>query len=1023
MPPAPFHPKTLVRSLALAALGLVCSQGAAQGRERPAEGLVQQDTSPAFTLGHPHDQEPPAPDERATMPPDADERATMPPAPGERATMPPAPDERATMPPDAEPRGVDGPEAEGQLLAAPSWEAGPHDGAGQSFDPEKAVLPEPKKHRPGRLLRGVRLLWTALLLFADPQAGGCQPFPLPVGPPPGPLPPAFPPTLTAPAAFQWLPPQELQPLMAKDQAGATAALKDALAQSLRLPLPVAEVTQVLANLTGATVATTFPPSRSSEPPDPAPMTTPDPATPTDLEAATTALADAARFVQDEVIAPGTLAAPGTRSRVQTLAQITSMKDRIDHALAQRANGLASTDDATSNAVWNALASFATLASGALASPTALNNAALIAGTASEIDETITNFINLHLVTDFRLPAIELNLERFAQFSTLEGTSPEHSGIGPPSIQAERPECLNCTRSCNFLQNSYQYATALYGEEAATINLLAYAYFFTKGVELATLDSAILANSTEQLTAKAARAAPSRKRSAFPAPLQHYTSLQSQDLPPLLPLDTVSVQDVMSQLGMTGPTPYDPGCTPCCFLEVNKPLLAAARISVLTAWLNAIGAGLFGLRVDLAVQAYLETLDPAQQPAALAGIQANATQYGHDFFDGATPPPPGSSQPEAASDLMALQAALAQTTLAVGSDGAPPSPQRLPAILGAAMQNRQNSRLGTNTNLTDTGWYGLQVLTNLATRMPATVSAKVVAGSVNLAQQWVANTGYLLRLLSNAVGIEANLLATTRTARILLDSANNRTQSSVDQEPGHESCASRKCVKQCNHLNFQIQYGAAKTRFVAAQIGGVAYILAVTANLMNLGVDANQIILALIAQPTALPPANRTASRRQGVAFESTFQAPPSAAPAPSAEAFAGLIAPMDASLASAMNLTQVIALPGAFLSANTYNGLPMEIEGLPGVIEWVQQYVRAGNESNNCLPCCDIENSVEILAIDAATLLSSQFVMSGYVLTDVAAGLRIGLQATLDLSLLPTLVQATRTSLSAPTPPGQRPRP
>lgn len=471
---------------------------------------------------------------------------------------------------------------------------------------------------------------------------------------------------------------------------------------------------------------------------------------------------------------------------------------------------------------------------------------------------------------------------------------------------------------------------------------------------------------------------------------------------------------MNSLGFTGTPPYDPGCTPCCYLDVNKPLLVAARMSVVTAWLNAIGAGLFGLRVDLAIQAYLETLDPTQSPAALAGLQANATQYFNAFLEGANPASPGSGEPEAPSDLNVLQATLAQITRAVGSSGAPPSPEGLSGILGTAMQNRQASRQGTNTNLTDMGWFGLQVTANLATRMPSAINVARVTGSLNLAEQWVGDAGYLLRLLSNAVGIEANQIATARTAKVLTDYAHNRTTRSVYPDAGNPLCASRKCVGECNQLNYQIQYGAVKIRLVAAQLGGVAYILAVTANLINLGIDANQIINAILAQADPAPPANTTANPFYGVPFGMRFyaQSSPKASAPLTAASFGELTGPLDASLASAMNLTQVIALPQAFLSANTFNGLPIETYGLPEVIGLVKQYVRASNITNNCLPCCNIENSVEILDADVASLLSSQFVMSGYVLTDVAAGIRLGIQAITDLNLLPTLVQAINATLA-----------
>ena len=221
------------------------------------------------------------------------------------------------------------------------------------------------------------------------------------------------------------------------------------------------------------------------------------------------------------------------------------------------------------------------------------------------------------------------------------------------------------------------------------------------------------------------------------------------------------------------------------------------------------------------------------------------------------------------------------------------------------------------------------------------------------------------------------------------------------------------------MNDQIQYGAAETRLVAAQLGGVAYILAVTANFMNLGVDANQMVNAILVQLNSVPHANLTADSLHGVSFKMRFhaQSSPEASFPRSAGIFEGLLAPMDASLASAMNLTQVIALPQAFLFANTFNGLPIETSSLPGVIELVKQYVRASNLTNNCLDCCNLENSVEILDTDAATALSSQFLLGGYVLTEVAAGIRIGLQGITDISLLSTLVEASNATLLAPRPP------
>jgi hypothetical protein len=914
--------------------------------------------------------------------------------------------------------------------------------------------------------RWLLFLWTALLLLSDPQAAVGQPAPLPVGPQPGLSPPTPPwpsaplaPTLVAPPAFLWPPPQGGQPANPWDQAGATAALNDALAQILHAPLPIANATQLLANLTGARVATTTP-SIPSAPPNQTAVTANDPTPLTDLEAATTALFQTATFVQGNVLVPGSNGGPGLGTSAQVLAQFSSLQGQLNAALALRSSSLPNTSDAGSNALWDGLAAFAGIASAALASPTDLNNAALAAATASEIDETITNIINLYNIANIRIPAIEVNLQRFAKFSTRDGSSPETSGIGPPSIRYERHECFNCTMSCNFEQNVYQYATAVNGVDGSTINLLAYIYFFIKGVELAALETAMLANATVMSAPSSngsavhshyswtggsppgrrllqansmepgnsaegvasgpdATSSPPPPTLQFPAPLNRYASLQPPGLPALLPLDTVSVQEVLNQLGITGHTPYDPGCTQCCYLDVNKPMLAASRIAVVTAWLNAIGAGLFGLRVDLAIQAYLETLDPSQRTVALGGIRSNITQLFNEFFQGATPPPPGSSDPGAASDLNVLQAAMAQIAKTVGSSGAPPSPEQLSGILAAAMQTRLSAMPGTNTNLTDIGWYGLQALTNMAARMPSAVTVKLVTGSLGLAQQWIADSGYLLRLLSNAVGIEANQIAAARTAKILLDSANNQTASSVYPEPGNDLCASRECVRECNRLNFQIQYGAAKIRLVSAQIGGVAYILAITANFINLGIDANQIINAIIEQLNAASPANLTTSHLHGVPFGVRFQVQSTAAAAPAitADSFEGLIEPMDASLASAMNLTQVIALPQAFLSADTFNGLPIETYGLPGVIELVEQYLRASNITDSCLPCCNIENSVEILDTDVASLLSSQFVFSGYVLTDVAAGIRIGIQGITDISLLPTLLQAINATLAVPAPP------
>ena len=1001
MPAGPFHAKALVRQLALATLALACSEGFARAMGDPAAEVVLQDASPSSMDGQVNDL--------------------------------------AQVPVE--------------LTPATSSDSEPDEGATPGMESEQAALPEQKQRRPGTFVRWVLFLWTTLLLLSDPQLAVCQPLPLPAGPPPGPIPPALPLllapqslTLVAPPTFQWLPAQVLQPFNAKDQAKATAALNAALVQMLQVPLPISNATQLLANLTGARVATTAPYSLPLDAPNNANGTV----APTDLEAATTALFQTARYIQNNVLDPGTGGGPGNSSSAQILTQLSSIQDQLNNALALRSNSQPNTSDALSNGLWNALASFSSIASAALSTPTDLNNAALVAGTASEIDETITNFINLYLITELRLPAIELNLERFANFSRRSEKNPENSGIGPPSIEFERAECLNCTKSCNFEQNSYQYATAVYGEEGTTINLLAYAYFFIKGVQLAALDAAILANvtassslnSTNQSNCSATggpgparrllqansmelgnstvgtdanATLPSGPGPRFPAPLDRYTSLQPQNLPPLLPLDTVSVPDVMNRLGINGYTPYDPGCTQCCFLDVNKPILAAARIAVITAWLNAIGAGLFGLRVDLATQAFLETLDPVQGPAVLAGIRSNATQYFNEFFEGATPPSPGSGDPGALPDLAVLQATMAQVTKAVGSSGAPPAPALLSGILGTAMQNRQASRQGTNTNLTDTAWYGLQILANMAAQMPSAVTVKVVTGSLNLAQQWIADTGYLLRLLSNAVGIEANQIATARASKVLLDYANNQTTNSVYQDPDNPLCGSKKCVRECNHLNFQIQYGSVDIRLVAAQIGGVAYTLAITANFMNLGMDANQIINAIIAQLNTAPPAKMAANHLSGMPFGMRFYA--KSAPAVSADSFAGLIQPMDASLASAMSLTQVIALPQAFLSADTFNGLSIEDYGLPGVIELVKQSVRASNITDNCLPCCDIENSVEILDTDAATLLSSQFVMSGYVLTDVAAGIRIGIQAITDISLLPTLVRAINATLWAPATP------
>ena len=981
MPAVPFHSKALIRVLALASLALACSEGHGRGVGGPANQVVLQETSPTFM--------------------DIQTINQAQPAPGGFATMPQ---------PGADPMAV-----------------------------------APQQYRPGRLVNWLLFLWTALLLFSDPLPVVCQPFPLPLGPPTTPIPPAMPlllappaPSLVAPSAFQWPPAQAIHPFQAK------AALNDALVRIQRVPLPITNATQLLANLTGAQVVTTAPHSIPSDSANNAPVNPTGTATPTDLEAATTALAQAAIYIQTQVLDPGAKDVHGNSSSTQILAQFAAIQDQLNNALALRSSSLPNTSDALSNGLWNALASFSGIAATALATPTDLNNAALAAGTASEIDEMITNALNLNLITDLRLPATELNLERFANFSTTEGISPEKSGVGPPSIQLERPECLNCATSCNFEQTSYQYAAAIYGEEAATINLLAYAYFFTKGVQLAALDVAILANMTEPSWSGGSPPArrllqenpvepadspeglgsgPERPSTSppspnlpFPAPLNRYTSLQRQDLPPLLPLDTVSVQDVMNQLGIIEYTPYTPGCSQCCFLDVNKPLLAAARIGVLTAWLNSVGAGLFGLRVDLAIQAYLETLAPSQRPAAQAGIRANATQYFNEFFEGATPPSPGSGDPDASSDLNSLQASMAQITKAVGSSGAPPTPEVLSGILGPVMRNRQSSKPGTNTNLTDTAWYGLQLQTNLARQMPSAVTARLATGSLNLAQQWIADTGYLLRLLSNAVGIEANQIATARTAKVLIDDANNKTTSSVYQDSDNPLCASKKCESECNHLNFKIQYGAAKTRLVAAQIGGVAYVLALTANFINIGIDSNQIINAIVAQLNPAPPTNMTTTYLNGLSFGMRFyaEANPKPSPAMTADSFKGLSESMDASLASAMNLTQVIALPQAFLSANTFNGISEEDYDLPGVIELVKQYLHARNITGNCLPCCNLENSVEILDTDAATLLSSQFVMTGYVLTDVAAGIRIGVQALTDISLLPTLVQAINATLSAP---------
>ena len=998
----------LVRMLALVSLGLACPEGFAQGLTNPASEVVRQEASPTLMA---------SPDD---VPADL--------APGERATMPQT-----------------GPE--------------PDPGAIQSLDQEEVVRPEPHRHRPGRFLQWLPFLWKAFLLVADPQAAACQPFPLPGLPLPVPmpqLPPLFAapqaPTLVVPSAFQWLPSQARQPFNASDQAGAEATLTQALDQILRMPLPTGNVSQLLANLTGTLVPPTGPPSMPSNASG-NPGTDPDPGTSTDLEAAATALAQTAGFVHENILVPGAQGEPGSSSSAQILAQLASLEGQLNSALALRAPGLVNASDTKTNALWDALAAFSGIAAGAIATPTELNNAALVAATASEIDETITNFMNVILIADLRLPATERNLERFANFSTSNGISPDNSGIGPPSIQADRPECLNCTGSCSFEQNCYQYATAVHGEAASTINLLAYAYFFIKGVELAALDTAMVANATSQLVSNntncpsmgksplarrllqlqglawpnategqgsepmATSAPPSAPGLQFPAPLSRYVSLPNADLPPMLPLDTVSVQAVMNRLGMTGATRYDPGCSQCCYLEVTKPLLAAARLSVLTAWLNAIGAGLFGLRVDLALAAYLETVAPPQRPALQAGLQANASQSFNAFFEGATPPPPASGDPHAPSDLRVLQATLAQVAKAVGADGAPPTSDQFSGILGMAMRNRLTARPGTNTNLTDTCWYGLQVLTNLTTRMPSAVTVKLVTGSLNLAQQWLGDVGYLFRLLSNAVGIEAQQMALARTTKVLVAFANNETTSSVHQAPGDLRCQSDPCVEVCNKLNFDIQYDASRIRFVTAQIGGVAYILAITANFINLGVDANQIINALIAQLNAAPPANMTANRLNGVSLgtRSQVQSNPAAAPPTTEAALAALIAPMDASLASAMNLTQVIALPQAWLSANTSSGLPGEDQGLPGVSERFQQDLLADNLTQSCLTCCNIENSVAILAIDEASLLSSQFVMSGYVLTDIAAGIRVGIQAITDISLLSTLVKASNATPSATT--------
>lgn len=1012
MPTTPFHPKALVRLLALASLAYACTAGAAQGLEGPADEVGM--PGAALTFGG--DPAPSAPDALAPMPQAG-----------------------------AEPAAALEPEAGVQLAAATSGGAKPDEGADPLVDTGKACLPEPNPRRPGRLLRWLGLLWTALLVLADPQPMVCQPFPLPLGPPPAPLPPVLPllpapqaPLLGASPAFPGPAPQGMPPFQPMGPAGATAALNDALARTRRLPLPIASATQLLANLTGARMPTAAPPSPSN-----ASAGTPDTQGVTDQEAATLALVQAGSFVQDKVLEPGSKGGEHNRSSAQIMAQIASVQDQLDAALALRPNSLPTTEDAQAEAIWSALASFSGIASAALASPTALSDAILAAGTASEIDETITNFMNLYLITDLRLPGIELNVERFANFSTSDGKSPEDSGIGPPSIRVDWPGCFNCTPSCNFVQNSYQYATAVLGTEAAAINLSAYIYFFMKGVELAALDTAILAQAAAQAPSKSAAPSTGGPRPArrllqamameaahpsegtgsgpeaaappplrqFPAPLNRYPSRSHPNLPPL---DTLPVQDVMAGLGITGTTPYDPGCTACCFLEVNKPLLAAARLSVVTAWLNAIGAGLFGLRVDLAVQAFLETLDPTQRPAALGGLQANATRNFNDFLEGANPPPPGSGDPEAPSDGTVLQTTLAQIARAVGSTGAPPSPERLSGILGTAMENRRASRQGTNTNLTDVGWYGLQAMTRMATRMPSADEVQLVTGSLNLAEQWLGNAGYLLRLLSNAVALEANQIAQARAAKVLVDYAHNRTTGSVYPEAGNQLCASRKCLRECNRLNYQIQDGAVQIRLVSAQLGGVAYILAITANFINLGIDANQIINAILAQPAPAPPANMTANPWYGVPFGMRFYTQSSAkAPAPmTAASFGALLEPMDASLADAMNMTHVIALPQAFLSANTSNGLPVETYGLPGVIGLVKQYVRAANITNNCLPCCNLENSVAILDADVATLLSSQFVLSGYVLTDVAAGIRIGLQAVTDLSLLPTLVQAINATLS-----------
>jgi len=266
----------------------------------------------------------------------------------------------------------------------------------------------------------------------------------------------------------------------------------------------------------------------------------------------------------------------------------------------------------------------------------------------------------------------------------------------------------------------------------------------------------------------------------------------------------------------------------------------------------------------------------------------------------------------------------------------------------------------------------------------------VSGSLNLAQQWLGNAGYLLRLISNAVGIEANRISTARATKVLVEAAGNKTTSTVNQDASQALCTSSKAVTACNHMNTRIQGGAVKVRFLAAQTGGVAYILALTANFMNLGVDANQILNVVLADPA--PPAHPL----NGVPLGSAVQA---------AEAVAGLIGPIQANLAGAMNETQVIALPRAFLSADTPNGLPFEDYGVPVVIEWVKRYVRERNLTDNWLPCCDTANSEAILEADLATLLSSQCLLAGYVLSDVAAGIRIGLQGLADLSLLTAMAK------------------